>query len=140
MRHLVLVSQFERILYFLSLICPTIRDPVCSVGIHCVYRWLILTLLLKLPGQTITMWSDNIMINYIHVNFVKHVTNSRNRHVHVSAGAGHDTNAAFQSRRAKRAHDFEVGKITVHPYVAFQWRIEPIWLIVLPCSVYCAYY
>ena len=25
------------------------------------------------------MWSDNIMISYIHVNFVKHFTNSRNR-------------------------------------------------------------
>ena len=53
-----------------------------SVGIRCVYRWPILTLLLKLPvttGQTRTMWYDNIMISYIHVNFVKHLTNSRNR-------------------------------------------------------------
>ena len=59
----------------------------------CVYRWPILTLLLKLPlpGQTRTMWSDNIMISYIHVNYVKQVTNSRNRHAHVSAGAVHDT-------------------------------------------------
>ena len=59
-----------------------IRDfTVCSLGIRCVYRWPI-TLLLKLPvttGQTRTMWSDNIMISYIHVNFVKHFTNSRNR-------------------------------------------------------------
>ena len=66
-----------------------------SVGIRCVYRWPILTLLLKLPvttGQTRTMWSDNIMISYIHVNFVKHFTNSRNRtRTYVSAGAVHDT-------------------------------------------------
>ena len=48
--------------------------------------------------------------------------------------------AAFQSRRANGAHDFEVGNIPVQPYVAFHSRIEPIWLIVLSCSVYCAYY
>ena len=57
-----------------------IRDfTVCR---YPLFRWPILTLLLKLPvttGQTRTMWSDNIMISYIHVNFVKHFTNSTNR-------------------------------------------------------------
>ena len=43
-------------------------------------------------------------------------------------------NAAFQSPRANGAHDFEVGKIPVQPYVAFHSRTEPRWLIVLSCS------
>ena len=42
--------------------------------------------------------------------------------------------AAFQSPRANGAHDFEVGKIPVQPYVAFHSRTEPRWLIVLSCS------
>ena len=41
--------------------------------------------------------------------------------------------AAFQSPRANGAHDFEVGKIPVQPYVAFHSRTEPRWLIVLSC-------
>ena len=44
------------------------------------------------------------------------------------------TNAAFQSPRANGAHDFEVGKIPVQPYVAFHSLTEPRWLIVLSCS------
>ena len=36
------------------------------------------------------------------------------------------TNAAFQSPRANGAHDFEVGKIPVQPYVAFHSRTEPV--------------
>ena len=65
-----------------------------SVGIRCVYRWPILTLLLKLPvttGQTRTMWSDNIMSSYIHVNFEKTFYQQQKPHAHVSAGAVHDT-------------------------------------------------
>ena len=50
------------------------------------------------------------------------------------------TNAAFQSPRANGAHDFEVGKIPVPPYVAFHSRTEPRWLIVLSCRVYYSYY
>ena len=49
------------------------------------------------------------------------------------------TAAAFQSPRANGAHDFEVGKIPVQPYVAFHSRTEPRWLIVLSCSVYYSY-
>ena len=48
--------------------------------------------------------------------------------------------AAFQSPCANGAHDFEVGKIPVQPYVAFHSRTEPRWLIVLSCSVYYSYY
>ena len=47
---------------------------------------------------------------------------------------GNVTNAAFQSPRANGAHDFEVGKFPVQPYVAFHSRTEPRWLIVLSCS------
>ena len=48
--------------------------------------------------------------------------------------AFHVPYAAFQSPRANGAHDFEVGKIPVQPYVAFHSRTEPRWLIVLSCS------
>ena len=47
---------------------------------------------------------------------------------------GDVTYAAFQSPRANGAHDFEVGKIPVQPYVAFHSLTEPRWLIVLSCS------
>ena len=51
-----------------------------------------------------------------------------------SRPVSHSLYAAFQSPRANGAHDFEVGKIPVQPYVAFHSRTEPRWLIVLSCS------
>ena len=61
-----------------------------SVGIRCVYRWPILTLLLKLPvttGQTRTMWYNQLHPRELR----KTVYQQQKPHAHVSAGAVHDT-------------------------------------------------
>ena len=61
-----------------------------SVGIRCVYRWPILTLLLKLPvttGQTRTMWYDQLHPRELRKTFYQ----QQKPHAHVSAGAVHDT-------------------------------------------------
>ena len=50
-----------------------------------------LTLLLKLPGQTRTMWSYNVTISYIHDSTLFLPTAETDTRTEISAGAVHDT-------------------------------------------------